>query len=81
MDSSGVLGVTALVISVVGAVIAAINHKRLRSNCCGKKVEMSVDISDTTHSPTIRPAAPSPKPPAPPPAPELASLDIRVPPK
>jgi len=25
-----------------------INHKRVRSNCCGKKIEMSVDIESTS---------------------------------
>jgi hypothetical protein len=24
------------------------NHKRVRSNCCGKKLEMSLDVDETT---------------------------------
>ncbi len=50
MDSTAanVSGVVALVISIVGTIIAVVNHKRLRSSCCGKKIEVSVDIENTT---------------------------------
>jgi hypothetical protein len=36
-------GITAIV-----AVIVRMNHKRLRSSCCGRKLDLSVDIEDTT---------------------------------
>lgn len=48
MDQSNILGMVALIISVGGAVIGVINHKRIRSQCCGRKVEVSVDIENTT---------------------------------
>jgi hypothetical protein len=35
---------------VTSIVIAAINHKRIRSNCCGRKLEASLDIEDTKTS-------------------------------
>jgi len=46
--ATNISAVLALVISVVGTVIGIVNHKRLRSSCCGKKVEVSVDIENTT---------------------------------
>ena len=41
------LGIIAFLFSSAGLVYAAINHKRIRCKCCGKDVDMSVDI-DTT---------------------------------
>lgn len=52
MDTtSQVGGVLGIVITVVGIVYGAINHKRLRSNCCGRKIDISVDIDTTSPSP------------------------------
>lgn len=50
MDSStsGVIAIIGLVVSVGGAILTIINHKRIRSNCFGKKVEVSLDIEPTT---------------------------------
>ena len=42
------MGVVAIVVSIGTAIIGVINHKRLRSNCCGKEAVMSVDIEATT---------------------------------
>lgn len=44
----------AVAISVGTLVLGVINHKRIRSNCCGRKGEASFDIDTTT---------PPPKPP------------------
>ena len=33
--------------TVVGAIYTAVNHKRIRMNCCGKKLEMAVDVEST----------------------------------
>ena len=46
--TGGILGIIAIVVSAGGAVIAAINHTRIRSSCCGKVAEASLDISQTT---------------------------------
>jgi hypothetical protein len=43
-----VTGVAAIVLSVLTTIIAAINHKRIRSSCCGRKLEASLDIEQTT---------------------------------
>lgn len=33
---------------VAGIIYKAINHKRIRSDCCGKKMVASIDIEETT---------------------------------
>jgi len=48
MDTSGIVATVALILSVGGSVIAVINHKRIRSSCCGRKMDLSVDIENTT---------------------------------
>jgi hypothetical protein len=49
MDSntSSALSIGAIIVSLGGSVIAVINHKRIRSNCCGAKTEVSLDIENT----------------------------------
>lgn len=42
-----ILGIVAIVISVSGTILAVINHSRIRSNCCGKKAEISFDVDKT----------------------------------
>ena len=40
----GSLGIASIVISV----LTYINHKRIRSQCCGKELEVSLDVEETT---------------------------------
>jgi len=47
MDESQILSTIAIVVSVAGAIVGAVNHTRIRSMCCGKKLEVSLDISKT----------------------------------
>jgi hypothetical protein len=47
-DTSSALSLGSIIISVLGSVIALVNHKRIRSNCCGAKTEVSLDIESTT---------------------------------
>jgi len=47
-DTSQILSVVALVVSIGATVAGIINHKRCRSNCLGKKMEVSIDIENTT---------------------------------
>ncbi len=42
------MSVVAVIISVGGTIIGILNHKRIRSNCCGKDVTASIDIESTT---------------------------------
>jgi hypothetical protein len=53
MDSnqyiSGGIGASIIVaLLVLKQVYNTINHHRIRSNCCGNKLEASVDIDETT---------------------------------
>jgi hypothetical protein len=48
MDANTILSISAIVVSTAGAVFAAVNHKRVRSNCCGTKLEASLDVETTT---------------------------------
>jgi hypothetical protein len=50
MDSNtaGVLGAVGLALSIAGTILTVINHKRVRSGCCGKKIEVSLDVEATT---------------------------------
>jgi hypothetical protein len=48
MDSNSIMSIVAVVISIGGTILAVINHKRIRSNCFGKKLEISIDVENTT---------------------------------
>ena len=48
MDTNTLLSVVAVVVSIGGTILAIINHKRIRSNCFGKKLEVSIDVESTT---------------------------------
>ena len=50
MDNSptGILAIIGVVISVGTALLGVINHQRIRSNCCGNKLEVSLDVERTT---------------------------------
>ena len=50
LDDTTLLSGAALIISVIGTVFTAINHKRVRSKCCGRTGEISIDV-DSTRSP------------------------------
>ena len=54
-ETSGIIAIIGLVISVGGSVLAIVNHKRIRSNCCGKKIEASLDIEETTPPTSLPP--------------------------
>lgn len=45
-------------VSILTAIIAAINHKRIRSSCCGKEIVASIDIESTTPVRAISPGVP-----------------------
>jgi len=51
MDSwaSGGIGASIIIaLGVIYKIYIAINHHRVVSNCCGKKIEVSLDIDETT---------------------------------
>lgn len=51
MDQGSILGIIGIVVSVSGAILALINHTRIRSNCFGFKTEVSLDVDKTTPPP------------------------------
>jgi hypothetical protein len=50
MDQSqtNILAYVAFAVGLVSSVLAAINHQRLKSACCGRVIEVSLDIERTT---------------------------------
>lgn len=46
--NSNILAWVALVLSVGSVVIGVVNHRRVRSNCCGKTASVSLDIDNTS---------------------------------
>lgn len=48
MDTYQILSIGSAVLSVGGVVLAIINHKRIRSHCCGRNAEISLDIDNTS---------------------------------
>jgi hypothetical protein len=61
MDSNNILSIVAIVISIGGAVITAVNHTRIRSACCGRQLDVSLDIEKTTPPPIKVPQVPQPQ--------------------
>jgi len=63
MDSNvaAALAISSVVLSVGGSVLAVVNHTRCRSMCCGKKVDMSLDIEKTTPPGELRIKVPADK--------------------
>lgn len=59
-------GYVAMALTILGAIYAAVNHKHIRSNCCGKRGEISLDIDTVTPKPSIQVSATQYQPPAPP---------------
>ena len=53
METNTILSTLAIVTSVVGTVVVGINHTRIRSRCCGRTADMSLDIEKTTPPPKI----------------------------
>jgi hypothetical protein len=47
MDSS-IAAYASVVLSLAAVILGIINHKRIRSSCCGKEASVSLDIEATT---------------------------------
>ena len=41
-------GILSILLHLAQGIYAAINHTRVRSTCCGKVAEMSLDVEKTT---------------------------------
>lgn len=47
-SAGSVAGIVSLIIVIGGRILDVINNKRIRSNCCGKIGEASLNIENTT---------------------------------
>jgi len=47
MEVGTALGGTGLFVSIAGIIYSAINHKHIKSTCCGRKFDFSIDIDST----------------------------------
>jgi hypothetical protein len=47
-NTTTIVAFAGLIISIGTTVITAINHRRVRSSCCKKELEVSFDIEQTT---------------------------------
>jgi hypothetical protein len=57
MDNYASGGIGAGIVVALGItyrVYLAVNHHRIRSNCCGKEIVASIDIEKTTPPPDIK---------------------------
>ena len=52
MDTGAALGGTGLFISIAGIIYSAVNHKHIKSRCCGKVYDVALDIGDSTNANT-----------------------------
>jgi hypothetical protein len=52
MDTGSVLGGIGVFLSIAGIVYSAINHKHIRSKCCGREIDFSIDIESTDQANT-----------------------------
>jgi hypothetical protein len=48
MDDTQIYSIIALALSIGSAIITAINHKRIKSNCCGRIAVVGIDIETST---------------------------------
>ena len=55
MEGSDIASYVAIAVSTATALYGIANHKRIRSNCFGRKLEVSLDIEATT-PPKTQPA-------------------------
>lgn len=67
--TTNVLTYCAFISSIGAMIVGAINHRRIRSKCCGHEISTSIDIESTTPPMATTHPEPAPEPP----------LQIRVP--
>lgn len=48
LATAGLTSGLTIAIALLYKIYKIVNHKRIRSNCCGKKLEASIDIENTT---------------------------------
>lgn len=53
MDAPSITAYISIALSVGATLFAILNHTRIRSRCCSRLCEMSVDVDKTTPTSTI----------------------------
>lgn len=48
IEPSSIVAYIGIVLSGLTAIVGVINHKRIRSSCCGVKSEISIDIDNSS---------------------------------
>ena len=48
LTTAGLATTFTVLAGILYKIYMVVNHKRIRSNCCGKKMEASLDIEETT---------------------------------
>ena len=48
LTTAGVTAALTAALGVLYKIYMVVNHKRIRSSCCGQKLEASIDIENTT---------------------------------
>lgn len=51
MDQTTLLSTIALIVSIGGTFLGILNHRRVISKCCGRSVDFSLDVNQTTPPP------------------------------
>ena len=54
-ETQTILASVSLAVSVLGSIVIGMNHKRIRSACCGRLFSASLDIENTTPIKSIPP--------------------------
>lgn len=49
-NTGPILGGVGIALSALTMIYTAVNHKRIRAKCCGKSIEMQIDIDPTTNN-------------------------------
>jgi uncharacterized membrane protein (DUF106 family) len=47
MDTSAIVGWSGLVISIIGIIYSAINHKHCKILICGRRIDFAIDVNST----------------------------------
>ena len=48
-----IAGYISLAVVIIDKIVTLVNHKRLKSKCCGQSTEISLDIKDITPPPEV----------------------------
>jgi len=57
MSSDGAMygGGSLALVSIIGLIYTKLNHKRIRANCCGKQIEMELNIDSIRDVAKVQP--------------------------